>query len=56
MPLDLANYFRMKELATKGYWTDMTRLEEYGGKIWIGPPALIKESVKADYFRRNESD
>jgi len=35
----------MKELATKGYWTDMTRLDEFGGKMWIAAPALIKDSV-----------
>jgi len=39
----------MKELATKGYWTDMTRLSDFGGKMWIGAPALIKDSASL-YF------
>jgi hypothetical protein len=36
---------RMKELATKGYWTDMTRLSKWGGKMWVAAPTLIKENV-----------
>lgn len=32
--------------ATKGYFQDLTATKHHGGKTWIAPPVLIRESVR----------
>jgi len=38
--------FRVKEIATKGYFHDLTMTKKHGGKTWIAPKVLIREDVR----------